>query len=356
MTRSIRCRQLGGALVCGLLAFLVTGTGWAQSNTFPSNGNAGVGTLSPPDAMSIIGGGATGPATSGATPKGFLMVKPINSSGMLELGFGNTFGWLQSHDITDQTANYPLLLNPNGGSVAIGTPNAQDALSVVGRSAADPAASGTGLTGILLLKPANSSGSLEAGFGNTYSWLQSKDTSNQAVNYPLTLNPNGGNVGVGTANPAAKLHVAGDAQVDGNLAAKYQDVAEWVHSSVPLSSGVVVVVDAANRNQVLPASAAYDTRVAGVVSARPGLLLGEAGDSKVKVAHSGRVRVKVDASYAPVAVGDLLVTSPTTGYAMRSIPLEVGGVTLHRPGTLLGKALEPLDAGQGEILVLVTLQ
>jgi hypothetical protein len=31
-------------------------------------------------------------------------------------------------------------------------------------------------------------------------------------------------------------------------------------------------------------------------------------------------------------------------------------VSLHRPGTILGKALEPLDDGRGEILALLTLQ
>src|SRR2546426_302395 len=37
-----------------------------------------------------------------------------------------------------------------------------------------------------------------------------------------------GNVGIATSTPAATLHVAGNAQIDGNIAAKYQDVAEWV--------------------------------------------------------------------------------------------------------------------------------
>jgi len=165
-----------------------------------------------------------------------------------------------------------------------------------------------------------------------------------------------GNVGIGTTSPTTKLHVVGDAQVDGNLAAKYQDVAEWVQTPKPLPPGTVVVVDHQGRNQVLPASQSYDTRVAGVVSARPGLLLGEAGPDKVKVAQSGRVKVKVDASYGPITVGDLLVTSLTPGYAMRSTPLNLGGAIIHRPGTLLGKALEPLEEGQGEILVLLTIQ
>ncbi|MFQ5802401.1 MAG: hypothetical protein ACE5JQ_05840 [Candidatus Methylomirabilales bacterium] len=165
-----------------------------------------------------------------------------------------------------------------------------------------------------------------------------------------------GNVGIGTASPAAKLHVAGDAQVDGNIAAKYQDVAEWVPASTSLPPGTVVVIDPVEGNRVLLASQPYDTRVAGVVSPRPGILLGEPGDDKVKVAHSGRVKVKADSQYGPIEVGDLLVTSATPGYAMRSKPVDVNGISMHRPGTIVGKALEPLKDGKGEILTLLTLQ
>ena len=93
-----------------------------------------------------------------------------------------------------------------------------------------------------------------------------------------------------------------------------------------------------------------------MVSPQPGLTLGEAGPDKALVAHSGRVRVQVDASYGAVRAGDLLVTSPTPGVAMRSEPLVLAGTVVHRPGTLLGKALEPLTDGQRDILVLLTLQ
>jgi hypothetical protein len=167
---------------------------------------------------------------------------------------------------------------------------------------------------------------------------------------------NSGNIGIGTSSPAARFHVAGDAQVDGNIAAKYQDVAEWVKAPTSLPPGTVVIIDPRNQNRVVQAEEAYDVKVAGVVSDRPGVLLGEAAGDKLKVAQSGRVKVKVDATFGPVAAGDLLVTSPNPGHAMRSTPIEVGPTVIHRPGTLLGKALEPLGEGQGEILVLLTLQ
>jgi hypothetical protein len=155
---------------------------------------------------------------------------------------------------------------------------------------------------------------------------------------------------------SGNVTVAGNMTVNGNIGAKYQDVAEWVETAVPLEAGTVVIVDPAAPNRVVPAPKAYDTRVAGAVSQQPGLLLGEPSEGKAMVAQSGRVRIKADARYGAIKIGDLLVTSPTPGYAMKSKPMKIGEQTLHRPGTLLGKALEALPKGKGEILVLLTLQ
>ena len=170
-----------------------------------------------------------------------------------------------------------------------------------------------------------------------------------------------GKVGIGTANPAKTLDVVGDinasgAITGGSIQAKYQDVAEWVESSQELSPGTVVVLDNSKSNQVIAATRAYDSRVAGVISLRPGLMLGEGGEGRVLVATTGRVKVKVDATNGPIQIGDLLVTSNRAGFAMKSMPINVGGARIHRPGTLIGKALEPLAHGTGEILVLLSLQ
>ncbi len=177
----------------------------------------------------------------------------------------------------------------------------------------------------------------------------SSDFRKLTANTPLNFRNSGG-------VPEMTIDGVGNVSVNGNIAAKYQDVAEWVETGAPLEAGTVVIVNPLEFDRVVPSPRAYDTRVAGAVSRQPGLILGERGDSKSLIAQSGRVRIKVDATYGAIKPGDLLVTSPTPGHAMRSKPIKVGGQSLHRPGTLVGKALEALPSGKGEILVLLTLQ
>jgi hypothetical protein len=195
--------------------------------------------------------------------------------------------------------------------------------------------------------------------------LDSHNTS-----YPMTFQIGGaekmrvasnGNVGIGTSNPTHKLEVDGTFHANGAITgttinATYQDVAEWVPSIQKLSACTVVVLDSSKSNYVLASSSSYDTKVAGVISAQPGISLGTSGEDKVLVATTGRVKVKVDATMAPIHVGDLLVTSDNEGVAMKSEPIVISGRKMHAPGTIVGKALEPLEKGTGEILVLLSLQ
>lgn len=165
-----------------------------------------------------------------------------------------------------------------------------------------------------------------------------------------------GTVGINTTSPGATLDVNGSIRATSVIGAVYQDLAEWVPATSEMDAGTVVVLNPEKSNEVMRSANEYDTSVAGVISARPGILLGEAAASKAKVATIGRVKVHVDASKTPIRIGDLLVTSNRPGVAMRSEPLEVAGAKIHRPGTVIGKALEPLGSGEGDILVLLSLQ
>lgn len=178
------------------------------------------------------------------------------------------------------------------------------------------------------------------------------------MNGTLTLGATGTGPQRLTVNGSASVtgNITANGTISGVIQATYQDIAEWVPATVDVTPGTVVVLNTDKVNEVMPSYRSYDTSVAGVVSARPGVVLGAPGQSKAQIATYGRVKVRVDANRAPIRVGDLLVTSDKTGMAMKSIALDLNGVPIHRPGTVIGKALEPLASGEGEILVLLSLQ
>ncbi len=110
----------------------------------------------------------------------------------------------------------------------------------------------------------------------------------------------------------------------------------------PADAGDVIAYDPATGSYRAAREAATPTVVGVVVEDdRPDL-------AGVPVAVAGIVPCRVDAGYAPVLPGDLLVASATPGHAMRAAdPL---------PGTVVAKALAPLPEGEGTIPVLLTLR
>jgi hypothetical protein len=336
--------------------------------SFPAS--VGFGTTSPGHRLHVVGAGQEGiivDATSypevrfdrGGVPKAYLAVAGAPG------GYGG--GTLADSVVMRSEKAVHLISNGgtvgltvNGGNVGLGTSEPSQKLDVRGHVLLEVGTSPTLYTGTgsaelnRYLNLINSPGLTSASGLKTGGVLVSDDYSyaNPGKNDVIVK----GNVGVGTNAPAAKLHVAGDIRVDGNINAKYQDVAEWVPSTQKLVAGTVVILDPERTNHVLASTASYDTAVAGVVSEKPGLSLGEAGEGKALVATTGRVKVKVDATRAPVRIGDLLVTSDVAGVAMKSEPVVLGGRRMHAPGTIIGKALEPLAGGTGEILVLLSLQ
>jgi hypothetical protein len=100
-----------------------------------------------------------------------------------------------------------------GGNVGIGTASPVALLNIQGLSQGAPPTSGgeTISNGLFRIRD-NYNVTLDVGtLGESpwSAWLQVADATNMGGEYPLVLNPNGGNVGIGTTNPAATLDVRG---------------------------------------------------------------------------------------------------------------------------------------------------
>jgi len=158
-----------------------------------------------------------------------------------------------------------------------------------------------------------------------------------------------------------KVVVKGNLAVTGNVTAddvilSGSDCAEEfdVANSLCLEPGTVVVVN--NEGSVRECCEPYNKRVAGVISGagayRPAVILGHDGSSgsKARVALMGRVYCKVDASYAPIDIGDMLTTSPTSGCAMKASDPSMAF------GAVIGKALASVSDGRHLIPILLALR
>jgi hypothetical protein len=127
-----------------------------------------------------------------------------------------------------------------------------------------------------------------------------------------------------------------------------------VSESTKINAGSVLIIDSENPGKLAISDKAYDSKVAGIAAGAKGMGSGVrlgSDEFDCDVALAGRVYCNVDATEAAVQPGDLLTTSATPGYAMKSTDYA------RAQGAILGKAMESLEKGKkGQILVLVTLQ
>ena len=317
-----------GLFVTTMIATLVLGTNSSSAqNTFPSSGSVGIGTTSPNKKLEVV---------DASNPQ----LRLTNTGGSVYTDF-------------QVVGTGQLVISPSGVDLTISKPISVAAMSDAFR--------------FYYPNDDNKRWGIGTGAGGLFHIFQRGDSwAHEGTRFTINR---AGNVGIGTTDPAEKLEVSGNLKLTGtgnitaagtiegfNVKARYQDLAEWVDSSQELAAGTVVVLDSDKSNHVIASTKSYDSRIAGVISLQPGLILGESGEGRVLVATTGRVKVKVDAGNGPIAIGDLLVTSDKEGIAMKSLPIAFGGASIHRPGTLIGKALEPLAKGTGEILVLLSLQ
>jgi len=148
-----------------------------------------------------------------------------------------------------------------------------------------------------------------------------------------------------------KITHEGEVYADGSYHAGGADFAELVPvRQTDLEPGDVVAL--AIDGKIIRCFQEHQASVVGVVSTRPGYqsdLYKELDASeKVPLAVMGIVPVKVTAANGPIRPGDMLTPSAVPGRAMRSRKIV--------PGTIIGKAMEGLESGEGLVRMLIMLR
>ncbi len=324
-----------------------------------NTGNVGVGTTTPERLLDIRGNIVSQLASGNHTNyemKKVGAISPTNVSFALSHRSNGTEAWMygyngttfrnfQAWDYASNQVRFPssgntLLVDLTVGKVGVGTSAPVGGLHIN----IEPLTSGGTLTlegtthSYVALFPRGMARGRMAwlGFGGA------------GTNELSIWNEAGGNINLvapGAATRVGVLEIAG------------ADLAEKFPVSEKIEPGMVVAIDPEHPGELCLARGAYNQRVAGVVSGANGFTAGAilgnlpGHEDSPPIALSGRVYVQCDASNGAIVPGDMLTTSDTPGYAMKTTDRE------RTHGAVIGKAMTGLSFGdKGLVLVLVNLQ
>lgn len=171
----------------------------------PYGGNIGIGTTSPFGQLHV--NSATNDIVTRFTNT-FTGTTATDGT-MIEVGSsGHTYLWnYESANMYFGVNNASAMTILSSGNVGIGTETPQSKLQILGTTGD---ASGTAGAAAILSMQSGSGTDLVFGsmVGSPFtSWIQHRHATNNSSYFPIALNPLGGNVGIGTVSPAAKLEI-----------------------------------------------------------------------------------------------------------------------------------------------------
>lgn len=126
-------------------------------------------------------------------------------------GVGQLMSLNTSTDASWTTNNGSTLMKSNAfilGNLGVGTTMPKSRLESVSGVNAYPATSNTTTqTGSALRLRGGDNAVMDFGMNSVNTWIQATDQTNLSQNYNISLNPNGGNIGIGTTAPLSALNI-----------------------------------------------------------------------------------------------------------------------------------------------------
>ena len=179
--------------------------------TLGSGGNLGLGTTTLRNRLTVSGTVTASP-TLGTASGSAIFMNTDSAYGMMFGVAGAGHGWIQQQRVDTSAVSYNLFLQPSGGNVGIGTTSASARLHVVGDQS--------------IIQNDSAAYSLWKDGTPTKAWQYSLvGASNHSAFRHYTGTQwneiirieDGGNIGIGTNSPAARLHVSGNTIIGNSL-------------------------------------------------------------------------------------------------------------------------------------------
>jgi hypothetical protein len=306
--------------------------------------------------------------TTGTITSQTLVVQTITSS--IEFVTGSTRNGSLAANTHEFTGSVSV-----SGSVGIGTNTPEGVLTIKGTSAQPPSSGTTAnsllqLVGSLGAELNIGSNTVTGGYG---SYIQASD-NNLAVSYPLNLQPNGGNVGIGITSPSDKLNVVVGS--NGNVARFDGPTSGIIFQTNATTTDIISYGGTTPSYRTLNFAAGASTSMAittaGVVTRpfQPFAMGALSTDQSIPLSTFTVLNFRTDSGFYGVNTNSCwnnstyTFTAPVTGVYLVNVSLltnSVGQVALHVNGTRKhsipswyvsssvtwgGSAMIPLTAGE----------